>query len=129
MELSNIVYSSALIFILFLFTIFLVGFLGSQYRKFQTSYGERGTDDGRGQSVINGYPEPVTATNWHTEKRMRTNSIINYSDNTSSQKRKRNTKVVKVKSITRGSLVKEHYNARKLSNYKKGNNKNGIQFN
>jgi hypothetical protein len=129
MELSNIVYSTTLIFILFLFTIFLVGFLGSQYRKFTTGYSERKPDAERSGNFAYSTTHTGGISHQQTTGKPEKRTLFKYTEDLTRKNESIETKIVKVKTVSRGSLVKEHYNARNLSANKKGGDKNGIQFN
>ena len=129
MELSNIVYSTALIFILFLFTIFLIGFLGSAYRKFQMNYSDKKPDAVSDDYFKKRIAEAGEFSHQQSAGKADLQTGINYIEEISDKDKNGPTKIDEVKTVTRGSLVKEQYNAQKLSSFKNGISKTGILFN
>lgn len=133
MELANIVYSITLIFFLLLISIFLVGFLGSQYRKYQLNYSNRKENNLNG--TINTNSERSTSELFTKrvirpiDKIMMTYTNSDYSHIRYKKVSKDRIKAEPVKKVKRGSLVKEHYNSRMFTNPKNGINRNGIDFN
>ncbi len=133
MELTNIVYSITLIFFLIFCFIFLVGFLGSQYRKYQLNYSGKKIEDVKRSTKTRGerstsefFDRPVIRP---LNKITMTNPEYDYSHITYRKVSKNKIKAEPVKKIKRGSLVKENYNMRMQTNNKTGEDKNSIDFN
>lgn len=138
MELTNIVYSSTLIFLLILSSIFLVGFLGSQYRKLLLNYSDRKIQTSSRKFTYNTpfvsadvyYPK-----NNHSAPAESRNKIkFKYYDEEPVRRIKVSKVSKPVKSVSRGSLVREHYNSGSFTYSHKGRNSKGknnniIKFN
>lgn len=133
MELANIVYSITLIFFLIICSIVLVGFLGSQYRKYQLNYPDKkmnhingGRNTAGSRSAPDLFRKPVIRP---ADKIIMTRSDIDYSHITFRKVSRDKIKAEPVKKVKRGSLVKENYNLRIFSEDKNKMNKNNIDFN
>jgi len=132
MELTNIVYSSTLIFLLILSSLFLFGFVGSQYRKVQLKFSDKRMP-ARNRSVS--HNNPLVSAQVHYAMKDPPASAISganikftYYDEVYLEKEKMSKSSRPVNTVSRGSLVREHYNQRKFYSVKTERIKDVIRF-
>ena len=133
MEVTNVVYSSTLIFLLILCALLVIGYLLLQSRKDQLSFSERKTKTRNISSLNN--TQPVSAEQYHPGKYRSTaakredNIKLNNDDEESVQTKKNSTNPRPVNPVSRGSLVREYYNAGSFDSSNKEKNNDIIRFN
>ena len=133
MELSNVVFSSTLIFLLILCALLIVGFLLLQSRKDHLSLSERKTKTRSTSSLSHALPvsaEKYSQGKYHSTaaQREKYNKFKN-DDEDSAQRNKISTNTRPAKPVSRGRLVREHYNSGSFDSSTKEKNNDIIRFN
>ena len=136
MELTNIVYSSTLIILLLLSSLFVIGFLGSQYRKLQINFTDKRIPTSNKRYM---YRAAAVSSEIFDPQKIH-QSAVKIEDNNKfefyeeepvirKKVRKISKPVKPTKPVSRRSLVREHYNSGSFSYTQKVKNKNTIKFN